>query len=95
MKTNDKHKLTKNNLTRKSYKTHISYFIFTKMFTLLQWNLNGFFKKLDELKIIITETQPEIICLQETNFIYDNSGKLPNYTGYSKYRTTVQEQVEG
>ncbi|XP_025413600.1 uncharacterized protein LOC112685808 [Sipha flava] len=58
------------------------------MFTLLQWNLNGFFKKLDELKIIITETQPEIICLQETNFKYDTSGKLPNYTGYSKYRTT-------
>jgi len=76
--------LQKTTLTRKSYKTHISYFIFTKMFTLLQWNLNGFFKKLDELKIIITETQPEIICLQETNFKYDTSGKLPNYTGYSK-----------
>ena len=57
------------------------------MFTILQWNLNGFFKKLDELKIIIAETQPEIICLQETNFKYDTTGKLPNYIGYSKYRT--------
>lgn len=58
------------------------------MFTILQWNLNGFFfKKLDELKIIITETLPEIICLQETNIKYDITGKLSNYTGYSKYRT--------
>jgi len=57
------------------------------MFTILQWNLNGFFKKLDELKIILSETQPEIICLQETNFKYDTTGKLSNYNGYSKYRT--------
>jgi len=57
------------------------------MFSILQWNLNGFFKKLDELKIILSETQPEIICLQETNFKYDTIGKLPNYNGYSKYRT--------
>jgi len=57
------------------------------MFLILQWNLNGFFKNLDELKIILSETQPEIICLQETNFKYDTTGKLPNYTGYSKFRT--------
>lgn len=57
------------------------------MSLILQWNLNGFFKKLDELKIILSETQPEIICLQETNFKYDTTGKLSNYTGYSKYRT--------
>jgi len=57
------------------------------MYTILQWNINGFYKKPDELKIILTEIQPTIICLQETNFKNDNEGKLPNYTGYSKNRT--------
>jgi len=57
------------------------------MYTILQWNLNGFYKKLDELKILISEIQPTVICLQETNFKNNITGKLPNYTGYSKNRT--------
>lgn len=61
--------------------------MFTILWINLQWNLNGFFKKLDELKILITEIQPTIICLQETNFKNNTTGKLSNYTGYSKYRT--------
>jgi exonuclease III len=57
------------------------------LYTILQWNLNEFYKKLDELKILITEIQPTVVCLQETNFKNNITGKLPNYTGYSKNRT--------
>lgn len=37
-------------------------------FNIIQWILNGFFKKRDELKLIINNHNFQIICLQETNF---------------------------
>lgn len=49
---------------------------------ILQWNLNGFYKKLDELKLLISEHDPVIICLQETNFNNFNKAKLKNYNEY-------------
>lgn len=59
----------------------------SKNIKILQWNLNGFYKKLDELKLLISEHNPEIICLQETNFNNLNSGTLNNYIGYRFDRT--------
>ncbi|XP_060845809.1 uncharacterized protein LOC132925428 [Rhopalosiphum padi] len=50
--------------------------------------MNGFYKKLDELKILISEISPDIICLQETNFTNLKTAKLPNYNDFSKHRTT-------
>jgi exonuclease III len=65
------------------------------MCTVLQWNINGFYKKLDELKILLTEIQPAIICSQETNFKTDNTENLPYYTGYSKNRTEGLRASDG
>jgi len=53
----------------------------------MQWNLNGFYKKISELKILITEYSPDLICLQETNFTDKYSKSLYNYTDYTKNRT--------
>lgn len=58
------------------------------MMKIIQWNINRFYKKLDELKMLISEISPEIICLQETNFTNSNTGNIPNYSRFSKYRTS-------
>lgn len=54
---------------------------------LLQWNLNGFNKKINELKILIAEHLPDLLCLQETNFTDKSYKTLRNYTCYNKNRT--------
>jgi exonuclease III len=53
---------------------------------ILQWNMNGFNKKYEEITILIQDHNPDIICIQETNFKNDNISNLPNYDGYSKNR---------
>jgi len=55
---------------------------------ILQWNMNSFYKKLDELKILISDISPDIICLQETNFTDLNAAKLPYFNEYSKFRSS-------
>jgi len=37
------------------------------MNSLMQWNLNGFYNKLTDLKLFVNNKKPNIICLQETN----------------------------
>lgn len=37
------------------------------MDTLIQWNCNGFYTRLPELQMIISEYKPAYICLQETD----------------------------
>jgi exonuclease III len=53
---------------------------------LLQWNLNGLYKKINELKILISEHCLDFICLQETNFTDKNYKTICNYTSYNKNR---------
>jgi len=57
-----------------------------KPLNILQWNLNGFFKKQNELKLIINNLNPQKICLQETNFKEDYTAPLKEYSGFSKNR---------
>ncbi|KAL4096826.1 hypothetical protein QTP88_021709 [Uroleucon formosanum] len=54
---------------------------------LIQWNLNGFQKKINELKILIAEHSSDLICLQETNFTDQTYKTLRNYICYTKNRT--------
>ena len=56
---------------------------------IIQWNLNGFHSRLEYLQLLIDKEQPEIICLQETNFKGLSSGKLKNYKAFTKNRYTV------
>lgn len=53
---------------------------------IIQWNLNGFFMKREELGFLIQEYNPEIICLQETNFKENYVAPIKNYNGYCKNR---------
>lgn len=64
------------------------------MAKIIQRNLNGFFKKQEELKIIIQNHNPQIICLQETNFKDNFTAHLKNYEGYSKNRL-VSDRASG
>lgn len=46
---------------------------------ILQWNLNGFYKNLDEIKLLMKSLQPIALCLQETNFKYNDSPPINNF----------------
>ena len=46
----------------------------------LQWNLDGYFKRLHELQNLIAELHPLIICLQETHLHPIHKVSLKNYT---------------
>jgi len=78
-------------------KLELNHIIYHKMkpLNILQWNLNGFFKKQNELKLIINNIDPQIICLQETNFKEDYTAPLKEYSGFSKNRTTANRASGG
>lgn len=47
--------------------------------TVLQWNLDSYNQKSDELKILVREYKPQIICLQETQLSPENNVRFQNY----------------
>lgn len=58
-------------------------------YNILQWNLNGFYKRISELQIIINKYWPKIIGLQETNFTSYKKNTLKRYTNYTKIRANA------
>jgi ribonuclease HI len=50
-----------------------------KNYTIIQWNCNGFYNHFEELKMLITNQNPLILCLQETHFKALDSPKLKNF----------------
>ena len=64
-------------------------------FNILQWNLNGFYKKLNELELIIQKQSPNIICIQESNFNDNLIGKIPKFNTYYKNRTNALRSSGG
>lgn len=46
---------------------------------IIQWNCNGFYARLPFLKLLVNDNCPQILCLQETNFKGNQSGKLPGF----------------
>lgn len=64
-------------------------------FNIIQWNLNGVFSKIDELKIIIHKYNPQLICLQETNFKNNYTAPLQNYKGFSTNRKIANRASGG
>lgn len=44
--------------------------------TTLQWNINSYYKKIDDLMRLIHKYSPTAICLQETNFDIDHMAIL-------------------
>jgi hypothetical protein len=53
--------------------------------TIIQWNLNGFYIRLPELQLLVEETQPTVICLQETNLKLNTTRKKHTYPKISGY----------
>lgn len=65
------------------------------MANIIQWNLNGFFQKQEELKLIIQNHNPQMISLQETNFKDNFTAHLKNYESFSKNRNTPDRASGG
>jgi hypothetical protein len=57
----------------------------TQLETIVQWNINSYFKKLPDVHRIIADLQPSALYLQETNLNNNkNNPTLKNYKGYFK-----------
>jgi len=54
------------------------------MVNIIQWNLNGFYSKFEELQLLTKHYIPTIICLQVTNFTDSNKPSLSQYNIYKK-----------
>ena len=64
-------------------------------YSILQWNLNGFYKRISELQIIMNKYYSKIICLQETNFTCHRENTLKGYTNYTKIRVNANQASGG
>lgn len=51
---------------------------------LLQWNCNGFYNKLGDIKILLSEHQPLILCIQETHLKPEQKCHIPGYSTHRK-----------
>jgi len=58
----------------------------------LQWNLNGFWTRFEDLKLTIERWTPIVICLQETHL---QPSKTVNLTGYNGYYKSVSSRKHG
>lgn len=56
-------------------------------YQIIQWNPNGFYSKIDEIKLIINRFSPVALRIQDTNFTNNKSGSLKSYVAFSKNRT--------
>lgn len=54
---------------------------------ILQWNCNGFYKHLDNVRYLISEIDPSIMCIQETRFQANHVPKLKNWQIFFKNKT--------
>lgn len=59
------------------------------------WNSNGFYKRINELQIVMNKYYSDIICLQEINFICYRENTLKGYTNYTKIRVNANRASGG
>jgi exonuclease III len=65
------------------------------MTSIIQWNINGFFKRSVDINRVLFELNPLILCFQETNLKNPQPPILKNYTGYIKNRTVANRACGG
>ncbi|KAA5651090.1 hypothetical protein F3G64_36525, partial [Pseudomonas aeruginosa] len=53
---------------------------------ILQWNVNGYFRRFENIKLLLNRLRPTCICLQETNFTSDKCASLSEYEHFYKNR---------
>lgn len=51
--------------------------------SIVQWNCNGFYKHIEEVKLLVSRYEPRSLCFQETHF---RSGQVVDLRGYGVYR---------
>lgn len=56
------------------------------MNSIIQWNINGLFKHLNDVKRLKYSIQPIVFCFQETNLKAHQDFPLRGYNGYYKNR---------
>lgn len=52
----------------------------------IQWNVNGFYPRLNFIRLLLSEHTPIALCLQETNLKPLQKPHIRNYSGYFKNR---------
>lgn len=62
---------------------------------IIQWNLNGFHPRKERLQLLIASKQPDVICLQETNFKNNHCSQLKEYSVLNKNRTNTAHASDG
>lgn len=62
---------------------------------IIQWNINGFYRHLEKLHLILSSNKPSVICLQETNLKEKQNAKLKNYKCYNKNRNIADRASGG
>jgi hypothetical protein len=50
--------------------------------TVIQWNLNGFWTRYEELKLLVNKWTPAVLCLQETHLRPNASANLSGYKAF-------------
>jgi len=61
----------------------------------IQWNINGLVKKLNDIKLINQQHDPIIICLQETNLNNTFTPSIKNFNVFSTNRTACNRASGG
>lgn len=56
------------------------------MANIIQWNLDGFYKRSTDIQRILFELQPSVLCLQETNLKMGQTAHLKNYISFCRNR---------
>lgn len=62
---------------------------------LIQWNINGLVKKLNDIKLINQQHDPIIICLQETNLNNTHTPSIKNFNVFTTNRTACNRASGG
>lgn len=57
---------------------------------ILQWNCNGYFARIEELKLLMSDPSIKCLCLQETRIKQSHKLNVKGYTMYRNDRTTDQ-----
>jgi len=62
---------------------------------IIQWNINGLLKRLNDIKLINQQHDPIIICLQETNLNNTYIPLIKNFNVFTTNRTTCNRASGG
>lgn len=74
--------------------TNITYKLII-MNNIIQWNIDGFYKRNIDIQRILYDLQPQMLCFQETNLKPGQTSQLKNYSGYFKNRTNATRASGG